>query len=225
MIITGKPQFETQNDYGEGDGIPPIPGWQSDMTSVAVDIPELRLDNMGIERGVQNVLNRLHEIFQSARHSPLPPTRLHELTSFAIHRLLSNYDATSPLSPGNECLRLGIVLYLFTVQGQAYFPHTVMANDIAERFHQNLVSLEATPRRSDSLDIWCVSIGMAVSAVASKQEWYFRKAREWAESLQLRCWDDVMVHIKRILWLDSPHGVSIFRPYWEACFHRIEKVS
>lgn len=225
MIITGKPQFETQNDYGSGDGIPPIPEWRMDMAGIYVDIQELRLDNMGIEKEVQNVLNRLRGIFQSARQSPLSSTRLHELTSFAIHRLLSSHDAKSLLSPGNECVRLGIVLYMFTMQGQAYFPHTVLMNDLAKRFHQNLVTLEATPHGSDSLEIWCVSIGMAVSTVASEKEWFFGRAREWAQTSRLRCWGDVMVHIKRILWLDSTHGVSIFRPYWELCFHCIEELS
>lgn len=187
MILTGKPQFETQDDFGRGHGIPPIPEWCMGMTTIAVSMTELRIDDMIIEKEVQNVFNRLRNIFQSARQSPLAPTRLHELTSFAIHRLLSSSDANSPPSPGNECVRLGTILYMFTMQGQAYFPHTVMVNDIAKRFHRSLVSLENTPYRSDSLEIWCVSIGMVVSTVACEKEWFLGRARGWAESLPLAC--------------------------------------
>ncbi|KAL4915244.1 hypothetical protein BDW62DRAFT_203844 [Aspergillus aurantiobrunneus] len=38
MIVTGRPQFSTQDDLGSGDGIPLVPEWQLDMKLVDDDL-------------------------------------------------------------------------------------------------------------------------------------------------------------------------------------------
>lgn len=96
MLILGYPQFDTQDDVGRGDGIPPPPEWQLDFSSFALeeDLPRIfgsgtEVDDIDYE--VSNVFMRLHDVFYRAQTVPLPTTRLHDLTCFVVHRLLPSH--------------------------------------------------------------------------------------------------------------------------------------
>ncbi|GKT83802.1 C6 zinc finger domain-containing protein [Colletotrichum tofieldiae] len=215
MIVTGQPQFETQDDAGIGDGVPPPPEWQLDPTSFHETL--LELGGLEIDYAVRDVLMRLRNIFQRAQRVPLAPTRLHDLTCFVIHRLLlSTPDGLEPHSSASECIRHGIILYMFIVQGPTYYSHAVIFNTILERFMDHLKQLQAKSHVAGSVDVWLLTIGMAASGGSGHYDWLTRRARDVAAATQLTSWDDALVHNRGLLWLDTRHSDDVFRPHWDA---------
>jgi hypothetical protein len=55
----------SQDDFAIGDGIPPIPEWQFDST--ALDSQSFDLSTIEVDYAVNNVFNRLRNIFQPCR--------------------------------------------------------------------------------------------------------------------------------------------------------------
>lgn len=218
MLIMGHPQFETQDDVGIGDGIPPIPEWQLDST--ALHDSSLNLSNFEVDDAVENVFIRLRNVFQRAQRIPFSTTRLHDLTCFVVHRLLlSAPDTEDPRlspSPITECIRYAIILYMFIIHGPTYYSHAVILNTMVTLFMEQFRQLEKTPRVYDSLDVWLFAIGMVASTGTTNYQWFKEKARAIAASLQLDNCDDALFHIKSVLWLETLQGEDIFRPHWEA---------
>lgn len=214
MLIMGHPQFETQDDFGIGDGIPPIPEWQFDST--ALDDRLFDLSTIEVDYAVKNVFNRLRNIFQRVRNIPFPATQLHDLTCFVIHRLLLSAPATTiPLpSPITESIRYGIILYMFIAQGPTYYSHAVILNTILLRFMENLEHLASTPRVYDSLDVWFAAVGMVASAGTTHHQQFMKRARDVAAALQLESFGDALIHIKSVLWLKKPQCEDLFRSHW-----------
>src|SRR4051812_2550808 len=94
MLIMLGPQFETQDDFGEGPGIPPTPEWQSNPPDQQYEL--LELGGSEVDATVGDAFIRLRNIFRQAQRSPLAPTRLHDLACFVLHRLLAvNPDENS----------------------------------------------------------------------------------------------------------------------------------
>ncbi|PYH48525.1 Zn(II)2Cys6 transcription factor [Aspergillus saccharolyticus JOP 1030-1] len=226
MIVTGCPQFETQDDVGVGDGIPPIPEWQfvspmsllpEDKTTDFFDIIE-----NDVESSVQNVFIRLRNIFQRARSIPFPPTHLHDLTCFVIHRLLLSATGDTTVTPITECIRYATILYMFIVHGPTYYSHAVVLNTMVTRFVQQLKLLDRQPRVHTSLDVWFVTIGMvaATGTDPARYQWFLGRASMIASgTLQLWNMSDAMDKVKRVLWFDTPQGDAIFRPHWDVVFN------
>lgn len=217
MLIMGHPQFETQDDVGDGDGIPPIPEWQLDSTALH-DLPAL--GSIDVDYAVRNVFIRLRNVFQRSQRIPFPTTRLHDLTCFVVHRLLlSASDTANPQSSAiTECIRYAIILYMLIIQGPTYYSHALILNTIVTRFTEHLEQLESTARMHDSLDVWLVAIGMVASTGTTHYQWFMKSARAMAASLQLGNWNDTLVHIKSVLWLETLQGEDIFRPHWDVIF-------
>lgn len=215
MLIMGNPQVITQDDLGIGDGIPPIPEWQ--LNSTVNDDP-LAILTMDIDADVRNVFIRLRRVFKHAQEVPLSTTRFHDLTCFVVHRLLSAGVSTLPRSPITECIRYAIVLYMLTIHGPAYFSHAVMSNSMVLRLVSHLEERDSTTRAYDSLDIWILGIGMVASMDTLNYEWFLQRAKTITTALSLENSQDVMSHIKSILWLDTMQAEDIFRPHWDAIF-------
>lgn len=216
MLIMGYPQFKTQDDDGTGDGIPPIPEWQLDLTTLHNDLPELsRID---VDYTVKNVLVRLRNVFHEAQRIPFPTTRLHDLTCFVVHRLLLLASGTVNPQPSTitECIRYTIILYMFIMQGPTYYSHEVILNTIVTRFTEHLQQLESIPRVYDSLNVWLLANGMVASTGTIHYQWFVERALAMATSLQLGSWTDALTHIKSVLWLDTLQGEIIFRPHWDS---------
>lgn len=213
MLVIGHPQFRAQDDDGIGDGIPPIPEWQLDADGDDRDIRQLT--GADIDSDVQNVFSRLRNIFRRAQKIPLPPTRLHDLICFVLHRLLQPSEVISGQSPATECVRYAIVLYLFIIQGPTYYSHAVLFNNIVARFAEHLSQLASLPRAQGSLDVWLLAIGAVASNGTIHREWFAEQARGLASSLGISCWQDTLIHMQHILWLESPHVESLFQPHWE----------
>lgn len=216
----GNPQFETQDDTGIGDGIPPIPDWHLELPTHHDSLYELESNGINIDSPVVNVFSRLRNIFQRAQQTPLPATRLHDLTCFVIHRLLLQAANTVNFqeSPLTECIRYTIILYMFIIQGPTYFSHAVIQNSMVTHLIQNLELLKSTPCMYDSLDIWFSAIGLMASTGTASYEWFVNRAQALTSSLLLSNWDDIIVHIKSVMWLESAQAENIFRPHWDAIF-------
>lgn len=216
MLIKGHPQFATQDDVGIGDGIPPIPEWQLDMTVLPDRISEL--SSLAIDYSVWNVLIRLLNAFERAQNTPFPPARLHDLTCFVVHRLLSSAPDMSRTqsSPVSECIRYAIILYMFTIQGPTYYSHAVILNMIVGRFMEHLTRLYSTPHEPVSLDLWLLSNGLVASSGTPLYRWFTQRAGALATELQMTSWDEVLIRLKSILWLQTARAEGIFRLHWDA---------
>ncbi|KAG0160173.1 Fungal transcriptional regulatory protein, N-terminal [Penicillium digitatum] len=218
MLIMGHPQFETQDDFGIGDGIPPIPEWQFDST--VLDDQLFDLSNIEVEYAVKNVLSRLRSIFHRVRNMPFQATQLHDLTCFVIHRLLLSAPATtiSLPSPITESIRCGVIIYMFIAQGPTYYSHAVILNTIMIRFMENLEHLTSISRVYDSLDVWFAAVGMVASAGTPHHRWFMSRAREIAVALNLENFDVILFHIKSVLWLEKPQSEDLVRSHWDNIF-------
>lgn len=221
MLIMGHPQFETQDDAGIGDGIASIPEWQN---------PALNGDlswicGKDVDDAVRNVFIRLRNAFHRAERIPFPPTRLHDLTCFVAHRLLlsaPNADTTSS-SPISECIRYAIIIYMLIIHGPTYYSHAVILNTMVTRFMVHLGRFESWPHEYDSLDTWLLAIGMVASTGSPHYQWFVERARVMASSLQLGTWNEALVRIKSVLWLETPQGEDVFRPHWDRILNAVNQ--
>lgn len=207
MLILGCPQFDTQDDVGRGDGIPPPPEWQLDFSSFALeeDLPRIfgsgvNVDDIDYE--VSNVFIRLHDVFYRSQTVPLPNTRLHDLTCFVVHRLLPSQTPEQKPSPITECICHAMILYMLITQGPIYYSHHVLLNNLTERFMVHLTQLDLEPSVEtevkplppgmgdaslhppaqrilrDPLDIWLVAVGLVAAAASSHYEWFVDRAKQ-----------------------------------------------
>ncbi|KAJ6013471.1 hypothetical protein N7540_008062 [Penicillium herquei] len=219
MLIMGHPQFNTQDDVGFGDGIPCIPEWQLDPTTLD-DLSEL--NDIEVDYAVWNVFIRLRNILHRTQRIPITSTQLHDLTCFVIHRLLLSAPTSIhlPTSPITESLRYAIIIYMLLIQGPTYYSHAVIMNTMVTRFIEYFKQLESTPRLYDSLDIWLITVGLMSAAGTSHHQWFVEKAQFISASLELDNFDDVLVHMKSVLWFETPQGqeLEMVRPHWNAIY-------
>ncbi|CAG8052245.1 unnamed protein product [Penicillium olsonii] len=220
MLIMGHPQFETQDDYGIGDGIPPIPEWQLGPTANCES--GFDVNALDIDPAVRNVFVRLRNVMQRAQQVPFSTTQIHDLTCFVVHRLLLSSTATPLISPITECIRCAIILYMFIVQGPTYYTHAVISNTIVIRLIEHFRYLAPPTHVFDSLDVWLTAVGMVASTDTDHHQSFVERAREIAISLQLKSFQDVMVHIKSVIWLEKHHIEEIFRSHWDIIFNLAE---
>lgn len=215
MLITGNPQFETQDDFGTGRGIPSIPQWYLDPHIYRPD--SLHLEALMTDKTVCNVFVHLCSIFEKACSVPLSTTELHDLTCFVIHRLLPSASdpMISSVSPLTECIRCGIILYMLIIHGTTYYPHTSILNQVLSRFETHLSTLETESQAYDSLSVWLVTIGMAASVGTEHYHRLLRRVRVVAASIQLSGWNTVVTHVKNVLWLETPQHEQLFRYSWD----------
>ncbi|KAJ5904366.1 hypothetical protein N7504_006749 [Penicillium tannophilum] len=214
MLIMGHPQFDTQDDVGLGDGIPCTPEWQLDPTALN-DLSGF--NNIDVDYDVWNVFIRLRSVLERSQRMPFSPTQLHDLTCFVVHRLLlstPNTENPQP-SPITESLRYAIIIYMLIIQGPTYYSHAVIMNSMVTRFVECFKQLESAPRVYDSLDVWFISIGLLTSTGTPNYEWFIEKAQVVSASLQLNDFDDALVQIKSVLWLETPQGDENFRSHWD----------
>ena len=216
----GQPQFDTQDDAGIGDGIPPIPDWYLDLNTLQDNPPSL--SHVEFDGEVRKVFLHLRSIFHRAQIAPLLPTRLHDLTCFVVHRLMASAagSGSAHSSPATECMRLAIVLYMFIIQGPTYYSHAVIFNTIVDMFSQHLKELESMSHPHSSLFVWFWAIGIVASTGTVHHRSFIERAKTTATYLQLAGWDDVLVHVKNVLWLETPQVEYVFRAPWEPLLSR-----
>jgi hypothetical protein len=215
MLITGNPQFKTQDDFGTGDGIPAITQWYVEPQIYRAE--SSHLEALMVDENICDVFVRLRSIFEKAHSVPLSTTELHDLTCFVIHRLLpSASDPMTPsVSPLTECMRYGIILYMLIIHGTTYYPHTSILNQVLNQFETHLSTLETESQAHDSLTVWLLTIGMAASVGTEHHRRLLRRVRIVAASIQLSGWNAVVIHVKNVLWLETPQHEQLFRHSWD----------
>ena len=216
MLITGIPQFETQDDLGAGHGISSIPEWYLN-SPVRRHNPSV-LEDFITDEAVLNVFIRLRNVFERAQHVPLSTTQLHDLTCFVMHRLLppKSDPTTSSDSPLTECMRYGIILYMLSIHGTTYYPHTFLLDQILTRLESQLAILDITqlPTYTPSF-LWLLTTAMAASTGTEHYQRLSGRARAVAMSLQLSAWKEIIRPVREVLWLESSQYEGLFQPHWD----------
>lgn len=218
MVVTQSPQFLTQDDYGCGDGLAPIPQWYEatinihKATSTSLDVPLL-------DPRITDILCRLHNLFDSNQYT-LTTTDLHDLTLFVVHRLLlwspqNQIDNFRCDLTASGSVRHALVLYMLMVQGPTYFSHARFQYATALKLQAQLEHTWYTMLVShSSLALWLLSVGMVASDGVPEAQWFNAQASKAAETLNLQIWDDVVIRLQEIVWLDSPAAELLFQQKW-----------
>lgn len=218
MVVMQTPQFPTQDSYGSGDGIAPIPQWYEatsnirDPTPTVLDIPLLDSD-------ITDVLCRLHNLFDSSQYT-LSSTDLHDLTCYVVHQLLlwspqPQVDSSPCDLAASGIVRHAIILYLLIIHGPTYFSHARLQYATALKLQAQMEHTWYTMLAShSSLALWLLSVGMLASDGTPEGRWFVTRARTAAGALDLQIWDDVIVRLQDILWLDSRTATPLFHRKW-----------
>lgn len=215
MLILGHPQFNTQDDSGTGLGIPPTPEWQLDVATLYTETSGI--DGLDVNFDVANVFLRLRAIFQRAATTPLSTTRLHDLASFVIFRLLPSRSkiSYSRLLPTTDSIRYAVILYMFIIHGPTYYSHAVILDAITARFIDSLRQINLDPVIHESLHVWFTAIGLVASADTTRYGWFQERAREVVSMLGVTMWEDLYIRIRDVLWLEMTRGEWTFRSHWD----------
>ncbi len=209
MLIIGTPQFDTQDDDGNGDGISPIPEW-----SAARSVDPTALSEEDVEPETWNLFARLYGIFHRANRTPLPLLRLHDLTCFVVHRLLSPPVSELPSSTLSDCIRCATILYMLILQGPIYYSHAAILYTTTARLLVQLQS-RVPSKASGPLDLWLVAIGLVASHNTPSYGPFQSIVRSLSESLELQSWKEASPPAKSVLWLEAPHTEYVFQSHWD----------
>jgi hypothetical protein len=218
MLVTGSPQFESQDDYGRGNGVCAVQQWQCDYPIGSFHHDLLDFGGLGIDHMLENTVTRVRSIFGAFQTTDNPvilsTTDLHDLTCFVLHRLLSLHPFTDSCSANiSECLRYGSSIYMFLVHGPTYYSHASILHSLSLRLKHHLDSL-VSPDTEDSLLLWLLSVGSAAAIRTSESRWFKERMTVQCANLGLRCWEDFKAHLKRVLWCERrPQGP--FQQMWE----------
>ena len=200
-----------------------MPQWMHHSFNALPDAGFVSLSDLGLDPTLKDIITRLRSIFVQheipvslGRSRFLSTTDFHDLACFVLHRLLLlppfetavNLSATS-----SECMRLGVSVYTFLIHGSTYYSHAVMVTSLVAQLKYHLERLVSSDT-SHSLLLWLMSIGTVASLGTNQNEWFRGLAITVSLPLGIGCWEDVEVHLRRVLWLDSPATV-LFQQTWE----------
>ncbi|KAJ4986218.1 C6 zinc finger domain-containing protein [Stagonosporopsis vannaccii] len=223
MIVTQTPQFSTQDSGGSDEGIAPISQWHQATSGLLEPNPVL-FNIPLLDSDITDVLCRLHNLFDLDQHT-LSSTDLHDLACYAVHKLL--LWSPQPQADSFPCdlitsgiVRHALVLYLLIIHGPTYFSHAQLQYATALKLQGQMEHTWFNTLSSHgSLVIWLFSIGMVASAGLPEGQWFVSHARKATESLGLQTWNDIMVCLQNIVWLDTPTATHLFRQKWQEVLH------
>lgn len=208
------PQFETQDDFGLGDGISALQQWKCG-SGESQEPKFLDFDALGLDPDLGNLVTRLRSVF----HDPLvlSATDLHDLICFALHRLMnlpSLTSADSRSSNASTCLRYAVTAYMFIVHGPTYYSHIHLLNALIIQLQCHIGPLLLSTECEISLLIWLLSVGVVASTGTSESLWFRTQAAAISGALGLQCWHDIESHLKRVLWYEMRSKI-LFEQTWE----------
>ncbi|KAH7131341.1 hypothetical protein EDB81DRAFT_808390 [Dactylonectria macrodidyma] len=212
MLVTGAPQFSTQDDFGFGDGIGQTLQWRLALTPL-----ENTFDDYGIDPIIVDTLTRLRNIFHQPQLYQLTNTELHDLVCFVMHKLLQLPPLARDVPQQaaiSECLRYAMALFMLMVHGTTYYSHAALASIIVSQLKVHITALADTDYVYDSLGIWVLSVGMVATIGTVDHQWFKSQARMAVIALGLCTWADILIRLKSILWLRTPHE-ELCQKYWE----------
>ncbi|KAF9768382.1 hypothetical protein IL306_014324 [Fusarium sp. DS 682] len=213
LLVTGSPQYSIQDDLGIGDGVGPTFQWL--LASSFLETQDSIVDSLNLDRAIADILTRLRGLFHQPDALSLLSPELHDLTCFVVHKLLLIPPLTA--SPQSECLRCAMTLYMLIIHGTTYYTHTELANSIIQRLKGQLQPLAGKTGNVyfGSLQIWVLSVTIASATDQNDIQWLTYAAKIAANAMGLQSWDDVVIHLRNILWLETERA-GMFRQQWEA---------
>lgn len=224
MIVLQSPQFTTQDDSGHGDGIAPTPLWYQATTSYEPS-SQLLLDTLDLEPVVTDIVRRLRVLFHQPEQFPMSTTEFHDLTCFVLHRLLgltpssTLHKGSGNLQSRSECVRFATALYLLHLHGPTYFSHAGLQYNLAVQLKAHLEDcLDTLLPMDGSLVIWFLSIGLLATSGTPDYEWFRTQATAASSSLGARAWEDILPHLKNILWMEKHHIDCLFLQNWQCAW-------
>lgn len=218
MLVMGAPQFPAKDDFGDGDGISPIPQWQ--LAASDAETSRGIFDDLNINPPLGSILSRLRTLFQDPRHSNLTNTALHDLTCYVIHRLLllpPLIDGNPMQSAASECLRYAASLYMLIVHGTTYYSHAGLAHIIILQLRYHLMVLAGTSYMHEPHIVWALSVGMVSTIGGEGHQWFLNETHAAAETLGLKTWADALIRLQSILWIRMPQE-ELFHQTWNEVF-------
>lgn len=219
MIVMQAPQFPTQDGSGRGNGIAPIPQWYEATNNKNTGIL-MTLDVPLLDPDILDITCRLHNLFESDQYI-LCNTDLHDLTCFVVHKLLlwspQPCDDNFPYDLiASGSIRHALVLYMLIIQGPTYFTHARLQYATALKLQVQLEhTWYAMLLNHSSLALWLLSVGIVACDGLPEGQWFTAQARTAIGVLFLQTWDDVKVHLKEIVWLDSRVAEPLFQRKWD----------
>lgn len=220
MVISHTPQFATQHIIGEGEGIVPIPQWYEATTHHEYPSSP-HLDDLDLDLNIRDTLLRLRILFHESQTIDLSTTDLHDLTCFALHRLLawsptSHLDHTSQKYYISEIVLCGTALYMLLIHGPTYFSHAMLQHNLTVRLKTVLEhSLAELINGHPSLAVWLLSVGMLATKDTPEALWFNKQAEKASYSLCCN-WKTILQHLQDILWFRKPLLECAFQQTWEA---------
>ncbi|KAL2209604.1 hypothetical protein CC79DRAFT_684759 [Sarocladium strictum] len=216
MLVTGAPQFPTQDDTGQGDGIDPTAQWQ--LVSKTAETPGLIFCNDDLDPAMSMILLRLRTIFYQQRQVPLTSTDLHDLTLFIIHKLLllpPFLPTASRRSLTSECLRYAMVLYMLIIHGTTYYSLQVITTTTLSKLDAHMAALaESSDQVPSALRLWIAIVSMTARSGAAGSDLHAPQARQAAEEMGLKSWEDAAGNLESVLWMSTPQD-RLFQHVWE----------
>lgn len=219
MVVMQTPQFPAQEKAGPDDGIAPIPQWFQADSNINARI-SITLDTPPLDPEIADVLFRLHNLFDSSRFK-LSTTDLHDLTCYVLHKLLlwePQLQANRALCDltASGMVRHATVLYLLIVHGPTYFSHARLQYATALKLQAQMeYSWLNMLFNHSALTLWLLSVGMVASDGLPEGQWFISQAYKAAEALNLWTWDEVIVRLRGIVWLDSTSAITLFQQKWQ----------
>ena len=219
LLVTGSPQFETQDDQGRGNGVSAIPQWQYEVSTESLPANSLDFSALGIDPILSNTIAKIRSIFVSvhASNSPqiLSTTILHDFTCFILHRLLSLRPSTSLASDTghaniSECVGAAMAIYMFIAHGPTYYSHAAILNSLLLQVRYNLEFL-STSGVPEPLILWVLSVGAVAAAGTDEILWFRERVSTLCTKLDLRCWEDFQEYLNRVL---EPKPENLFQQLW-----------
>ncbi|KAI6749481.1 hypothetical protein HG530_014895 [Fusarium avenaceum] len=213
LLVTGSPQYPVQDDIAIGDGVAPTLQWLLAATFLETQDPVVQA--LQLEPDIADILTRLRGIFHQPDALVFLGSELHDLTCFVVHKLLLTPPPTN--SPQSECLRCAMALYMLIIHGTTYYTHTELANSIIQRLKSQLPALAGKTGSTlfGSLQIWVLSVTIASATDPADAQWFTYAAKIAANAMGLQSWDEVIAHLRNILWLETERA-EIFRQQWDA---------
>ncbi|KAH7369525.1 hypothetical protein BKA65DRAFT_697 [Rhexocercosporidium sp. MPI-PUGE-AT-0058] len=213
MLVTGSPQFEVQDDYGNGGGIAPIDQWEPALASEYHHPDHLASNNFRLDHSIGVILARLRSIINPTH---LNTNDLHDLTCFVLHRLL--LPSSIQLTAMSECVRYATAIYMFVIHGPTYYSHAAILHQITLSLQVHLQELVLSEDINASLLIWCLSVGLSASTGTAARDWFINHAATTAHSLGIENYDGVESCLRSIFTLDV-RSETMFCGAWEPIFH------
>ena len=220
MIVLQSPQFATQDDTGRGDGIAPIAQWLEVANYYQETVSPL-CDTPGLDPAIHDISRRLRMLFHEPERFEMSTTDFHDLACFILHRLIdrtsyTTYSDETPPRSTSESVRHAIALYLLIIHGPTYFSHARLQYTITLQLKAHLEdSLASLFLSNGSLALWLLSVGMVASEGTSDRQWFTSQARKVSITLGVYVWEEVLFHLKEILWLQNQQAEHLFQQRWD----------